>query len=108
MWKAGGIGKGFSSVAISNGMVYTAGDVNGDLMIFGVRGVIPEGEFERSLEEKRASIRSGTLGKRSEIFTHWSSPAITQAVSLLAFSKFLCVQPRGRARGGFAAQEDTD
>ena len=83
-------------------------ETHDDLIIFGVRGMMPEDEFEQSLEEKRVSIRSGTLGKRSEIFTHWSSPAITQAVSLLAFSKFLCVQPRGGARGGFAAQEDTD
>ncbi|HUT16499.1 MAG TPA: hypothetical protein VMY98_09680 [Anaerolineae bacterium] len=77
----------------------------GDLIIFGIRGVIPEGEFERSLAEKRASIRSGTLGKRSEFFSHWSSPAITRAVSLLALAKSLCVLPRSRAQGGCVAQD---
>jgi len=77
----------------------------GDLLISGVRGVVPEGEFERSLAEKRASIRSGTLGKRSEFFSHWSSPAITRAVSLLALAKFLCLLPRSRAQGRCVAPD---
>ncbi len=34
LWKADGIGTGFSTVAISGGMVYTSGDLNGKLMIF--------------------------------------------------------------------------
>jgi outer membrane protein assembly factor BamB len=33
LWKASGIGKGFSSVAVVKGTVYTTGDVGGDLKI---------------------------------------------------------------------------
>ena len=34
LWKATGIGKGFSTVAVSGGMVYTSGDVGDQLMVF--------------------------------------------------------------------------
>ncbi len=34
LWKADGIGIGFSSPAVSGGMVYTSGDVGADLVIF--------------------------------------------------------------------------
>lgn len=34
VWEANGIGIGFSTVAVSDGMVYTSGDVGADLVIF--------------------------------------------------------------------------
>ena len=34
VWSTTGVGKGFSSVAVSNGMVYTAGNVGNQMMVF--------------------------------------------------------------------------
>ncbi len=36
LWKGGGFGKGFASVAVSGGMIYTSGDVDGKMMVFAV------------------------------------------------------------------------
>ena len=34
LWRARGIGQGFSTVAISDGLIYTTGDVDDQLMLF--------------------------------------------------------------------------
>jgi len=34
LWKVDGLGSGFSSATVSNGMIYLTGDVNGELLLF--------------------------------------------------------------------------
>ncbi len=53
----------------------------------GVRGRVPEPEYVGMLEESQARLRGGRLGERSPAFTHWCSPTLTRAVTMLSIAK---------------------
>ena len=53
----------------------------------GVRGRISETEYAGKLERCQARLRDGRLGERSSAFTHWCSPTLTRAVTMLAMAK---------------------
>ena len=48
IWRATGIGHGFSSVAIADGMIYTSGNIEGDTVIRSYRRVVRSVHQERS------------------------------------------------------------
>ena len=64
----------------------------GNQVIMGIRGLIREDEYEKQLEEKASFLKNGTLGRRSDYFTYWSSSVLTNAVALLALSKLVYLQ----------------
>jgi len=66
----------------------------GDMMIFGVRGLMGESQYEDRLAQSKARLKKGILGMGSQHFSYWVSPVVTQAIVLLALAKFLCLGPR--------------
>ncbi len=55
LWKADFIGHGYSNVAVSNGIVYTTGDVDGKLVVFAFDG---QGQLQWKTEADAAWTRS--------------------------------------------------
>jgi hypothetical protein len=56
--------------------------------IYGVRGLIPEESYQRQFQAHEARFPEGGLGKKSQYFTYWTSPAFTRAVTILALTKY--------------------
>ncbi len=69
-------------------------ETHGDVMIFGVRGLMGESQYEDRLAQSKARLKKGILGEGSQHFSYWVSPVVTQATVLLALAKFLCLGPR--------------
>jgi outer membrane protein assembly factor BamB len=62
VWKYDGVGQGFSSIAVSGGMVYTSGDVGGRFVVFGLD---MDGKPQLKIDHDDAWTQSSNLGARS-------------------------------------------
>ena len=62
LWKFDGVGKGFSSVAVSGGMIYTAGDVGDRFVVFAFD---MDGKPKFKIDHDAAWTKSSNLGARS-------------------------------------------
>jgi hypothetical protein len=62
-------------------------ETHGGQGFHGVRGHIPGDEYEAKLAKSEAMVGSGRLGQRSDSFTHWCSPTLTRAVTMLMLAK---------------------
>jgi outer membrane protein assembly factor BamB len=62
LWKSDGVGKGFSSVAVSGGMIYTAGDVGDRFVVFAFD---MDGKPKFKIDHDAAWTKSSNLGARS-------------------------------------------
>ena len=60
-----------------------------DLIINGLRGVVSEKEYVEQIGNNQFKIPVQALGIRSNHFTYWTSPTLTRALVLLAFSKYV-------------------
>ncbi len=61
LWTAKGIGQGFAGVTIADGMIYTAGDIGDDLVIFALD---MEGRIQWQAENGASWSQSGPSGAR--------------------------------------------
>jgi hypothetical protein len=64
----------------------------GNLRIHGVRGIMPDAEFQRVWARCQA-MASRQLGLRTKTFTYWTSPTVTKALCLLTFAKYQALNP---------------